>query len=592
MASPTPPNSEFSDTGSARATTGLSNTMHPTTTPSDSGPPATGPKSTKPTISVIRAALSGLLAGAAALSIGELAGALAAPRPGPVTAVSNRVVDRAPTWFVNFGKDVFGLADKPALLLGTVIISLIAAAALGLAARKSFTNGIVGISVFGLIGLISMATDAQAGFVSALVVNAIAVGAGISVLGILLGLGTRASTVSTAAADKSGPLGKIVETLHPPTQMPTSLALDMPTDPAVARRSFLGFSAAIGAGSALGGLAANSLRSRNSAQEARDAVEIVVPEVALEVEEKIVEAAVTEVAATPGITPIVVPGKDFYRIDTALLVPQIDPASWQLTIKGMVDRELTYTFDELLERATTVEPVTLSCVSNEVGGGLVGNAVWQGVPLIELLDEAGIQPGATQISSRSVDGWDCGFPTDLAYDGRTALVAVAMNGEPLPINHGFPVRLVVSGLYGYVSATKWLSEIELTTIEDFNGYWIPRGWAKDAPVKTQSRIDTPRNFTTVETGAQLAIAGVAWAPNTGITMVEVQIDNEPWIEAELGESLGKNAWRQWRAFWTPTTGDHQIRVRATDATGATQTEERTHVAPDGASGWHTITIRV
>jgi DMSO/TMAO reductase YedYZ molybdopterin-dependent catalytic subunit len=306
----------------------------------------------------------------------------------------------------------------------------------------------------------------------------------------------------------------------------------------------------------------------------------------------VADAQANPIAATEGITPIVVPNDDFYRIDTALPVPQVDPKDWNLTIRGMVDRELTFTYDELLDRATTVAPVTLSCVSNQVGGNLVGNAVWQGVPLIELLDEAGVQSGATQIKSVSVDGWDCGFPTDLAYDGRTALVAVAMNGVPLPIDHGFPARLVVSGLYGYVSATKWLKDIELTTLEDFDGYWIPRGWSKLGPIKTQSRIDTPRNGSAIPEGTETAIAGVAWAPNKGIAKVEVRVDDGPWTEALLGESLGDNAWRQWYLSWTAVPGDHRVQVRATDNTGETQTEVQTAPAPNGASGWHTVSVSV
>lgn len=521
-------------------------------------------------VSPTKGAVAGVLAGAASLAVGEFAGALGAPRPGPVTAVSNRVVDQAPTWFVNIGKDLFGLADKPALLLGTVVLALLAATILGVASRQQRSIGILGIVVFGVIGILAMAADARAGLASALIVNALSVAAGISVLVILLNL------ASASGAQAS---------------TPAQLRLDTPADPAVARRSFLGFSAVVGAGSALGGLAAQSLRNRSSAAEARDAIQIVQPETAATVTEQVIAATAGDVASTPGITPLVISGDDYYRIDTALLVPQVNPDTWSLTIKGMVENELTFTYAELLDRANTVEPVTLSCVSNEVGGGLVGNAIWQGIPLTELLDEAGVIAGATQISSRSVDGWDCGFPTEAAYDGRTALVAVAMNGEPLPIDHGFPVRLVVSGLYGYISATKWLSEIELTTMEDFNGYWIPRGWSKDGPVKTQSRIDTPRSYTSVEPGTPTPIAGVAWAPNLGIDRVEVQIDDGPWLEATLGESLGINAWRQWLVSWTPTPGDHQVRVRATDGSGETQTEQRTAVAPNGASGWHTIVVR-
>ena len=303
------------------------------------------------------------------------------------------------------------------------------------------------------------------------------------------------------------------------------------------------------------------------------------------------EAQTSSVAGTPGISSLITPNDDFYLIDTALLRPQVDPGNWSLRITGMVDRELTFSYDDLLARATTVAPVTLSCVSNEVGGKLVGNAVWQGVPLVDLLDEAGVQPGATQVASRSVDGWTCGFPTEAAYDGRTALVAVGMNGEPLPLDHGFPARLVVSGLYGYVSATKWLSEIELTTLESFDGYWIPRGWAKLGPVKTQSRIDTPRRGAEVAAG-QVAVAGVAWAPHTGIAKVEVQVDDGAWREATLADALGPDAWRQWVLPWEATPGRHTLRVRATDASGATQTDVPAAPAPDGATGWHQVAVTV
>ena len=244
----------------------------------------------------------------------------------------------------------------------------------------------------------------------------------------------------------------------------------------------------------------------------------------------------------------------------------------------------------MLDLGLVQEQVTLSCVSNSVGGGLVGNAEWVGVPLATVLDQAGVQPGATQIVGRSVDRWTAGFPTEVALDGRVALVAVQMNGEPLPISHGFPARLVVSGLYGYVSATKWLSDIELTTWESFNGYWIPRGWSKEGPIKTQSRIDVPRRGSVIDPGPT-AIAGVAWAPTRAIERVEVQVNEEPWVEADLSRETTINSWRQWMVTWNATPGRHQVRVRATDGTGTTQTSEISDPAPDGATGWHTIQVR-
>jgi DMSO/TMAO reductase YedYZ molybdopterin-dependent catalytic subunit len=248
--------------------------------------------------------------------------------------------------------------------------------------------------------------------------------------------------------------------------------------------------------------------------------------------------------------------------------------------------------------ATLEEAVTLSCVSNEVGDDLVGNAIWRGVPLADLLDRAGVQPGATQVIGRSVDDFTTGFPTEVALDGRPAMIAIGMNGEPLPAAHGFPARVIVPGLYGYVSATKWLKEIELNTLEGFDAYWVPRGWAKQAPIKTQSRIDTPRDGRTKAAG-RLPIAGVAWGGIRSIERVEVRVTSKDdggydsgWLEAELGEKLSQSTWRQWVVVWDAVPGEYQVQVRATDGNGDTQTEERHKPAPDGATGWHTISLKI
>jgi DMSO/TMAO reductase YedYZ molybdopterin-dependent catalytic subunit len=519
-------------------------------------------------------ALAGMIAGGSALATGELAGAFAAPKPGPVIAVSNRVIDNAPVWLIDFGKAIFGLADKPALIVGTVILSLALAAILGMISLNRLAIGVVGISTFGVIGFVALGVDAQGGWGYGLIVSMLAVLAGVSVLGVLL------SRVPNNAPQPEQVQVRIAAPANPVRA----------TTPEIERRTFLGWLTAATASLIGLSLAARQLRSNAAVEVARGEVELVKLEGATEIEAAITAANTSPVAATPGVSPVVTPNEDFYLIDTATLTPQVNPDTWSLTIKGMVDTELTFTYEDLLARATTIAPVTLSCVSNPIGGGLVGNAVWQGVPLSDLLEEAGVQQGATQIRSASVDGWDCGFPTEAAFDGRTALVAVGMNGEPLPVDHGFPVRLVVSGLYGYVSATKWLKEIELTTFEDFDGFWVPRGWSKLGPVKTQSRIDTPRSNSRVVPG-QVAIGGVAWAPNKGIVKVEVQVDDEPWIEADLGESLGVNSWRQWSTAAAIDSGDHRIRVRATDAGGETQTDVVTAVDPNGASGWHTINIR-
>ena len=289
-----------------------------------------------------------------------------------------------------------------------------------------------------------------------------------------------------------------------------------------------------------------------------------------------------------------VPNDDFYQIDTALISPRVNVDDWSVRIHGLVDREVTLSYDDLAAMPLFEQYVTIACVSNRVGGDLVGNALWTGVDLRDVLDMAGVKPGADQIASRSVDGWNCGFPTAWAMDPeRRPMIALGMNGSPLPVDHGYPARLIIPGLYGYVSATKWLSEIELTTWDAFDGYWVPRGWAKEAPILTQSRIDTPRSGTRLAQGETHAIAGVAWAPDRGISAVEVSVDDGDWQLATISDPLNDASWVQWRLDWTADDpGSHLIKVRATDGTGEIQTAEVTRPDPDGARGHHDITVTV
>jgi hypothetical protein len=291
------------------------------------------------------------------------------------------------------------------------------------------------------------------------------------------------------------------------------------------------------------------------------------------------------------VTPFVVPNGQFYRIDTEFVVPKLDADTWRLRVTGMVEQEVEIDWATLQRKPMAEALVTLACVSNEVGGNLVGNAVWTGWPVRELLAMARPRPGADMVLQTSADGWTCGTPLTALTDHRNALIAIRMNGQPLPFEHGFPARLVVPGLYGYVSACKWVTELKVTTFAADEGYWTPRGWSARGPIKTESRIDVPQPFTNLPAGT-VAVAGVAWAQHRGISKVEVQVDDGPWQTARLAADASIDAWRQWVYEWPATRGSHTIRVRATDGTGEVQTAVTAPPVPDGASGWHTITVRV
>ncbi len=292
----------------------------------------------------------------------------------------------------------------------------------------------------------------------------------------------------------------------------------------------------------------------------------------------------------PGLSPLITPAKDFYRVATTFDVPGFDPATWRLTVDGLVRKPLTLTWDQLIARPVIEVDAMLACVSNAVGGSLVGNARWLGVRLDDLVREAEPEQKADQVMGWSSDGFSAGFPL-AALDGRDAIIAIGMNGAPLPPEHGYPARLVVPGLYGYVSATKWLKRIELTRLDYEQGYWVPRGWAQIAPIKTESRIDTPKDGADLKPGTR-AIAGVAWSPPRGIAKVEVQVDDGPWRTATLGPELATTTWRQWWIAWDAPAGDHTLTVRATDGTGVTQTKVVQGEVPDGATGWHRIAVHV
>ena len=534
----------------------------------ESTPSSDTPDRPVTTSSVWWAALSGLLAAAAALATGEIMSGFSQSIPSLVVGIGEIFTAETPGGIIRWSINTFGTDQKTILTTGITITALAVGAVLGANSLKNRKVGIVGFAAFGILGGWAAARAALSADGWSWISAILSAGVGIAVLLSLLNhLPFRAKTGSGAATMISTP----------------------------DRRSFLGFAGGATFFALFGTGLGRALRSNQSVEGARE--QIAANLGATSSTDGGVAATQEAVASggtfdsIDGISSIITPNDDFYLIDTALRKPQIDPASWRMRITGMVDNEIELSFDDLLAMDQIEETITLSCVSNQVGGNLVGNAVWTGVPLATLLDMAGIQEGADQLASRSVDGWTCGFPTEIALDGRPAMVALTMNGEPLPVDHGFPARLVVPGLYGYVSATKWLSEIELTTWEGFDGYWIPRGWGKEGPIKTQSRIDVPRSGQRIPPGPA-AIAGVAWAPHKGIERVEVSIDDGPWMEADLSNELSDNAWRQWMIEWDAVPGEHDVKVRATDSTGETQTDMIVPPAPDGATGHHGVSFIV
>jgi DMSO/TMAO reductase YedYZ molybdopterin-dependent catalytic subunit len=509
-----------------------------------------------------RAWWSGVMAGAAGLATTELVGSLDADGgPSVVTAVGTAFIDQFSGSLKDIAVRIFGTNHKTALIVGIAIITLVLGGLVGRLARKHRALAIGLIVGWAGIGVLAALGDplAKTGWS----ITAAVLGAAVA-SGVLIGLAHLARNVSTTS---------------------TTLNTD-PRVKAANRRAFLTATGTAGVAAVGTTLVARRLRDTATDDAAKDIAATFLPDAPVAARTALPDGTLDSV---DGITPYVVPNGDFYRIDTALIVPRVNVRTWSLKIGGRVDNPFTLTFDEIAAMEQVEMPVTISCVSNEVGGDLVGNAVWRGVPIAKLLERAGVQPGADQLVSRSVDGWTCGFPTSAALDGRTALLAIAMNGEPLPADHGFPARLVVSGIYGYVSATKWISEIELTGWDDFDGYWIPRGWSKEGPVKTQSRIDTPRRKAPA---GPLAIGGVAWAPNIGIDRVEVRINEGQWQQCELGAVASTDTWVQWKLDWDAAPGDYELEVRATDKSGFTQPEERTPVAPNGATGYHRRRVTV
>ena len=502
--------------------------------------------------------LAGAVSGLAGLGIAGLAAGLTAPGGSPVTAVGELVIAVLPAPLVNFGKETLGFADKP-VLLGMIILAVLLLC--GLAGRLEYRRRFAGAAVFAVVAVLGLiGISAQPGVAPTAYLP--------TIVGLLLGYLI---------------LHTLITKLH--RWQPRRGDLDTKVG-SPARREFLAWTLVVGALATVAAVGGQLITGAASA--VRSARERLRLPVAAE------PAAPVPAGADlglPELTPYVTDNDNFYRIDTALQVPVIDPGTWSLRITGLVDNPLQIDYATLSAKPLVEHMVTLTCVSNEVGGSLAGNALWLGYPIRELLAEARPQDGADMVLSTSDDGWTAGTPLAVLTDpDRQALLAIGMNGAPLPIEHGFPVRMVVPGLYGYVSATKWVTELKVTTFAADQGYWTPLGWSARGPIKIASRIDRPGSDK-IKPGL-VTVAGVAWAQHTGIAGVEVQIDSDPWQPAQLADVVGPDTWRQWKFDWTATAGQHTITVRATDANGKLQVADFAPPDPDGATGYHEVQVKV
>jgi DMSO/TMAO reductase YedYZ molybdopterin-dependent catalytic subunit len=548
--------------------------------------------------------IAGLLAAAVALGIGQLVAGIVAPDASPVVAVGEASIGLTPPPVKNFAISAFGSHDKVVLVSGILAALAIFAAIIGALAMRRLGYGMAGLAVFTAIGLAAALTrpTASAGYaLPTLIGGAVAVAA----LTLLVRAGSAAAPAPAARREDAGPRPYAGPPPVPdaPAPDPDAPAPDplggtrqeagvafRPVRPAPAlgkdRRSFLATGVAAAGTAVVAGLAGRLLAEHSSVAEARRALRLPAP----------AHPAPPLPAGSnlpiPGLSSFITPNSAFYRVDTAIVLPEVPPSSWQLRIHGMVARELTITFDQLIRRPLTADYITLTCVSNPVGGPYVGNALWVGASVASLLREAGIRAGAEQLLCTSVDGFTSGTPVQTAMDGRDAMLAVAMNGTALPVEHGFPVRMVVPGLYGYVSACKWITDINVTTWADF-AYWAEpeNGWSQQAPIKTESRIDVPSGNATLSAG-RTPVAGVAWAQHKGIAAVEVRVDSGPWHEARLSAVPDIDCWRQWVWYWDARPGRHLIEARATDNTGYTQTALQAGPPPNGASGYPTAYVTV
>jgi DMSO/TMAO reductase YedYZ molybdopterin-dependent catalytic subunit len=553
---------------------------------------------------IVVGGLIGLLAAAAALGVAELVAGFTGIAGEPVIAVGGAAIDLTPIPVKDFAIVHFGSHDKAVLLTGIYVVLALFAMVTGVLARRRIGYGLAGLGAFAALGVAAVATRPVSS-----PVDAVPTVVGVAVGALVMVLLARAAPAPAGRRESVIPATEPVMVPSRATTQPGGTPRGGPgrgvrgrgpgggagpggggpgeggPGRAPDRRRFLLTAAGAAAVAVAGAGAGQALLSRFNVSAARSGLTLPAPAVTGPRPPGGAQLAV------PGISPFTTPDGSFYRVDTALSLPQVPPEQWHLRVHGMVERELDITFEQLLKRPLTEADITLACVSNQVGGPYVGNARWLGASLAALLREARVKRGADQILSTSADGWTCGTPIQTVMDGRNALLAVAMNGEPLPVAHGFPARMMVPGLYGYVSATKWVVDLEITTFAAAKSYWVQRGYSTRGPIKTESRIDVPRPLAQVKAG-RTAVAGVAWAPHRGIDAVQVRADNGPWNQARLAAVPGIDTWRQWVWEWDAPRGLHTLQVRATDGTHATQPSRRVPIFPNGATGWDTVTVTV
>jgi DMSO/TMAO reductase YedYZ molybdopterin-dependent catalytic subunit len=531
-------------------------------------------------------ALAGLLAATVALGFAELTAAFVGPASSPVIAVGDAAITLTPESVKHFAIVTFGENDKIALVVGTLLIIAVYALLLGLVALRSRRVGVVGIALFGAVGALAGVTRPAGGPLDALPSLVGAAAGALALLALLVPLTVPSRPSAATPANDDRP----AEGTHADERLVERLrevlgSGDRKGSGLDRRRFFLTSGVALGAAAVTGG-GGRLLQRRFDVAGAR--ADLTLPRPA--------SAAVALPSGADlsrevgGLTPLFTANRDFYRVDTAISVPQVRPSDYRLSMTGMFGSPRGYTLPDLFERDDLIErDITLTCVSNEVGGRLAGTARWLGVPLGKLLRENGVWSGSNQLVCRDAKGMTIGAPTRSALDVEDAMLAFGMNGEPLPVEHGFPVRMLIPGLYGYVSACKWLTGIEATTFDAFDSYWVERDWAAEGPIKISSRIDTPAPLREFPAGRR-AIAGVAWAQTRGIARVEVKIDDAGWVEAELSPEVDADLWRQWVLPYDFPPGRHSVTVRASSADGEMQTDARTAPFPAGSSGWHSIQV--